>query len=337
VKRFTVHSDIFTQRSRFLAAARKPEWIAGDPSKPVDLSDEDPDVFQAYLNCIYVGPETLEEIPGAFECEVCNSIGGSPRLYVCNICKGISKEDIITEFLNFGKIEKVNMFYGRCHIYPTCESFAHAMIDFSTVEACEAAIKASDFLTLNGHQLRVNTSRLLSKEYDMREYELADSHYDALIKLYLLSDKLQDILTVNMAIDKIQQFTKVAGCYPGKSPVSTAYQSTVEGSPLRKLLRDIYFYDTTSDNRDHCNRYQESGFPNEFLHDILKEYMRVKTESDDVTNFFEVATNDHLLEKSERDVPNACRYHQHDDEHPFCVTSSEEEEPCKTCKAKRKA
>ena len=37
LKRFTVHTDIFTQRSKFLAAARKPEWIAGDATKPVDL------------------------------------------------------------------------------------------------------------------------------------------------------------------------------------------------------------------------------------------------------------------------------------------------------------
>jgi hypothetical protein len=67
VKRFPVHTNIFTQRSKFLAAARKPEWIAGDATKPVDLSDVNPDVFQAYLNCVYVGLETLEEIPGAFE------------------------------------------------------------------------------------------------------------------------------------------------------------------------------------------------------------------------------------------------------------------------------
>jgi hypothetical protein len=55
VQRFTVHTDVFTQRSRFLCAVRKPQWLT-DVTKPVDLTDEDPEIFQAYLNCVYFGP-----------------------------------------------------------------------------------------------------------------------------------------------------------------------------------------------------------------------------------------------------------------------------------------
>jgi hypothetical protein len=58
VERFTVYSSILTQRSRFLHAARKPEWL-DNPSKPVDLTTEDPDIFHEYLNLVYFGPEAL--------------------------------------------------------------------------------------------------------------------------------------------------------------------------------------------------------------------------------------------------------------------------------------
>jgi hypothetical protein len=60
-KRFTLHTDVFVAQSGFLAAVRKPEWIAQDPEKPVDLQDEDPELFQAYMNITYFGSETIEQ------------------------------------------------------------------------------------------------------------------------------------------------------------------------------------------------------------------------------------------------------------------------------------
>lgn len=60
-KRFTVYTNILTKRSGFMRAARKPEWLNGDLRKPVDLEDEDPEVFHAYLNCVYFGADTLKE------------------------------------------------------------------------------------------------------------------------------------------------------------------------------------------------------------------------------------------------------------------------------------
>jgi len=51
-KRFTVHHDILTRRSDFFKAARSARW-ATDPSKPVSLEDDEPDVFSTYLHCVY--------------------------------------------------------------------------------------------------------------------------------------------------------------------------------------------------------------------------------------------------------------------------------------------
>jgi len=335
VKHFTVHTDILTQRSKFLAAARKPEWLAGDPSRPVDLSDHDPDVFQAYLNCVYLGSDTLEEHPDGVNREILNGMTGFSDIVVYNICKEVTKETIVEHFGKFGELKTVN-FTELSYLAPRYESTLVVDIAFTTVAAAEAALKACHGLVINEHQLTVDYRRKCArtrKEYHVRKSELVDSHCDSLIKLYLLTDKLQDTATANMVMDNLQQFCKAVDAQPGKSPITTAYQSTLEGSPLRRLLRDMWFYNAYPDYKE---RFQEPGFPTEFLHDMFKEYMRVKPESDDVQHYCEVATNDYLLRGPERDVPDRCRYHRHDEEHPLC-SEVVERKPCKSCKATKKA
>jgi hypothetical protein len=342
-KRFTVHTDIFTKRSKLFAAARKPEWVAGDAIKPVDLSDVDPDVFQAYLNCVYVGPETLEEIPGAFEREVRGGdTAGFSTLVIFNVCEDVTRENIVQRFEEFGYIKAI--LFDRLvkhtseRILSRFESSRMAKIAFSTVEAGEAAIKFLDGFTFHGHRLTVKASfRHLKRaeEWKERRHEIADQTYNALIKLYLLADKLQDTTTANMVMDKIEQFYKYEFVHPGNLPVSTAYQSTVEGSPLRKLLRNMWLYDTDSISE---KRFGESKFPSEFLHDVLKLYMSIKNlRPKNLDSFSDITANDGLLNKDDCAIPVRCRYHQHDDEHPFCPPHWKEERHCASCRAARNA
>ena len=55
-----MHTAVFTERSGFFRASRKPEWLAGDSKKPVDLKDEEPEVFNTYINCVYFGQNALK-------------------------------------------------------------------------------------------------------------------------------------------------------------------------------------------------------------------------------------------------------------------------------------
>lgn len=66
-RRFTIHTDVFTGRSGVLAALHRPE--PDSQEQPVDLKGEDPKLFQAYLNCVYFGSETLEQWADAAEAE----------------------------------------------------------------------------------------------------------------------------------------------------------------------------------------------------------------------------------------------------------------------------
>ncbi|GAB7331757.1 hypothetical protein MBLNU13_g03725t2 [Cladosporium sp. NU13] len=57
-KHFTIYANVFTGRSIVLAARQGPE--SDNEEGLVDLKGEDPEIFQAYLSCVYFGPETLE-------------------------------------------------------------------------------------------------------------------------------------------------------------------------------------------------------------------------------------------------------------------------------------
>jgi hypothetical protein len=58
-KHFTIHTNVFTHRSGVLATLHRSEY--NPQNLPVDREGEDPELFQAYLNCVYFGPETLEQ------------------------------------------------------------------------------------------------------------------------------------------------------------------------------------------------------------------------------------------------------------------------------------
>lgn len=53
-----MYTEVLPLYSNFLKAARRREWSA-DPTKPVNLQDEDPRVFSRYLNCVYFGAQAL--------------------------------------------------------------------------------------------------------------------------------------------------------------------------------------------------------------------------------------------------------------------------------------
>ncbi|GAB7331750.1 hypothetical protein MBLNU13_g03719t1 [Cladosporium sp. NU13] len=112
-------SSTFDVLSKFLAAARKSEWLREDSSKPVDLSDEDPDVFQDYLNCVY-GPDILGGSRKAIEREALDSIGGINDIVVDKLHKEITNEHLTAQFESFGEIKEYTIsddnFYSTASI-----------------------------------------------------------------------------------------------------------------------------------------------------------------------------------------------------------------------------
>jgi hypothetical protein len=295
VERFTVHTAVLTQRSRFLCAARKPQWLT-DVAKPVDLTDEDPEVFQAYLNCVYFGPQTLCEHVNEFErqTERFNTV-----ICVCTL-DAVSASSLLPVVEHFGRIKSIQL-----DSMP--DVFVRSMyhIEFADIEDVAGAIAGLNGYELDGTTLCVFISSSRSTSTNAREAinRLSDAGSKALIKLYLLADKLQDLTTANMVMDELMDFVAKAAQIPRYTPTSLAYNSTAGSNPLRALLRDYWIYQMPNDGAD---LLKANNFPKDFLRDVAAEFMLLR--------LGKATTQDRKRDK----CPEKCLYHQHDDEHPLC-------------------
>jgi hypothetical protein len=216
---------LFTDRSGFFRAARKPEWLKDNPKNPVDLEDEDAEVFGTYVNCVYFGSEALQ--------------------------------------------------HYQHYVDPT---------------ASESESES---------------------DRDQREKEL-DAECEALIRVYLIADRLQDLITTNMAIDELVRFRTIMKHIPDKPHISLVYGQTAENSPLRRLMRDYWAYEIVPSEMG-----QLKGFPKDFVRDIAVEAYRVmgkhqENEEQTIEEAFSEKASDRIDE-------DKCYYHQHDDKHPRCV------------------
>jgi hypothetical protein len=74
-ERFTVHQDLFIQRSKFFRAAASPQWKK--PGKTCRLVDDNPMVFAIYVHCLHYSTKDLEERVEAGVVEVWDEDNGS--------------------------------------------------------------------------------------------------------------------------------------------------------------------------------------------------------------------------------------------------------------------
>jgi len=128
----------------------------------------------------------------------------------------------------------------------------------------------------------------------------------ALIVLYLLADKLNDVPTTNLVMDEIIVLSEEVLDLPCSDSVTLAYDSTVAGSPLRKLCRDYY---VNQAKRVRLEKIHQGRFPFQSLQDVVLEFERLATSDgpDDQRTYVNCVDRE------------KCYYHQHDDEHPRCL------------------
>ncbi|KAF2766627.1 hypothetical protein EJ03DRAFT_384517 [Teratosphaeria nubilosa] len=90
---------------------------------------------------------------------------------------------------------------------------------------------------------------------------------DKYIKLYCMADKLGDLDSANVVMDKMMFFTKET---PTESAVKLAYEGTVDRSPMRRIMVHTYL------GRPLPPQFELKKLPREFLEDLLKEVAEVK-------------------------------------------------------------
>jgi hypothetical protein len=171
-KAFTVSRDLLVRRSEFFDTIRLARWINLTKSslKPIDLSEEDPDTFIAYLHCVYWN-------------------------------------QIIPDARIEGEVQR----------------------------------------------------------------------YDYLIELYTLVDRLLDSTTADLVIDKLISSVHERLLLPGLEDIKLVYATTVEGSPLRRLMIDYCVYSEA----EHLTGPKDD-YPHEYLQEVVEVFMALKEPIKDV-------------------------------------------------------
>jgi hypothetical protein len=260
----TVYTEPVIKRSEFFRAARSAQWLA-DSTKPVDCEDDDPDVFMAYLNCVYFGidalkaecadqdgfedhvyPEYESEQETASNDSGDSSAGDWPA-------QDQTEQDLPDPVPDFD--EKTMNFrdhpgYGN-YMKPKMPPDAFTMSE-------------GDCLKYGPDEDEKETPYVLAC-YD---------HTFHLAQVYLQADKLRDYETANVIMDEFIEFILEKGIHmPNEEVVNLVYESTAHGNPLRKLLRDYYVH---AGDELHYLAVRHTDMPCEFYRDCFVETARLK-------------------------------------------------------------
>jgi hypothetical protein len=259
---FPVHTHIFTKRSEFLRAARSARWLV-DPKKPVDLSDEDPEVFSTYVNLVYFGVDIIREEHG-----------------------DEMDDDILTEVEELSAPESQEPTQDAAEneeSNPMRKEELEDAFDMS-VQECDKRAADRDDENTTPHSIA------------------CEAHYTSLSKLYILADKLGDLTSANLIIDEFIDSSDDMAFAPSDKVVNFIYESTAHGNPLRRLMRDIWTYETTKAS---YLDYHAVKLHADFIRDVMVESFRTR---------FEIKVDEnceHVCTIAQRVCADRCHYHQH--------------------------
>lgn len=129
-----------------------------------------------------------------------------------------------------------------------------------------------------------------------------------LVTTYLLADKLGDVVTANLVIDKIMKLRDEEFLLPGGRATAIVSQATHSTSPLRRLFIDLYVLVASRAATQYI--LDREDVTRKFICEILDETnRRILTDTS--------KTVDEVLDESIF-TTNRCRYHQHDEKHKSC-------------------
>ena len=128
--------------------------------------------------------------------------------------------------------------------------------------------------------------------------------YPGLIKLFILADKLHDLVAASKVMDETLAIPSKINCFPNTSAIRLAYWETARGEPMQRLMAQLYVHGPN----DLPNSSQLMSLPREFLADVASSFMGVK-------NHFPNSSVKQTF--SQETSPNdRCRYHLHNAEYP---------------------
>lgn len=136
-------------------------------------------------------------------------------------------------------------------------------------------------------------------------------HFQALIMIFVLADRLYDLLTASIVTDEIIDYPDRMSMLPDSTATNLEYASTATTNPLRALMRDYCVYKAGNVQFVHD---MSSKYHTEFFRDVVVEYVKTKSRSLESTTTTTVKTAfDIAVSTIEK-----CKHHQHDENFPSC-------------------
>lgn len=97
--------------------------------------------------------------------------------------------------------------------------------------------------------------------------------FEKLIAVYILADKYEDLAGANRVIDTLIRFSHETNLLPHLGAINQAYDSSPEGSQLRKLLRDIFVHESSPAALSALIR---DGVDLDFIADVALEFCQLR-------------------------------------------------------------
>jgi hypothetical protein len=132
--------------------------------------------------------------------------------------------------------------------------------------------------------------------------------FQPLIKAYVLADKLGDLMTANMVIDRIITYSDEVFRLPSIDEVHLAYSSTASGSPLRALFCDHFIHEAGA---QYLIDKKLSEIDRDFFQDIAVRYLSIKR----TKGIAKMSVGD-AFGKSISTNDTCHLFHQHNKNHP---------------------
>jgi hypothetical protein len=136
-------------------------------------------------------------------------------------------------------------------------------------------------------------------------------YFRMLAKVYLQADRLQDFATANLIIDEIIDTENRTSHGSPNDVINIIYESTVHGSPLRKLMRDYGLYERYSGYYLDPHSF---NFHEDYTRDLFVEYLRIKN-----TGWSKRVYAVYGVYVQSRREADSCYYHIHGPQCPRCV------------------
>ncbi|KAI8939493.1 hypothetical protein NX059_003264 [Plenodomus lindquistii] len=187
-----------------------------------------------------------------------------------------------------GKDGKEQFFDVHEELITSRSAFFKAAMSGNWQESKERCVKLPEddapTFKLYLHFLYTGKIAITSEALDAR-IEARD-HIRTIARLYILAEKLQDVITRNATVEEMLEACRTPNsdgetyCM-GTETVNIIYEGSPPGSPMRRLVVDIY---TCRATKDWSQLFQlDNAWPRDFLPELVSSLIAKRTVPKDVT------------------------------------------------------